>query len=98
MPAFSEGLKDILDVLRRPCGHAATKNLHGHVAYVINVLADAGGATTGCGAPGRTVSFSAGGRALGSYVWDNTRAQYRTLSPTATTISYIYLPVVFKNN
>ncbi|HSJ55908.1 MAG TPA: VCBS repeat-containing protein [Anaerolineae bacterium] len=77
------------------CGASETARLAGgQIAYAVQVLADEGGATLGCGAPGRLVRFTVDGRSVpGSVAWRDHQAWLLDLAPGPTRA---YLPLIWK--
>jgi hypothetical protein len=54
------------------CGQGQTSQVEGQIVYSVNVFADGSGATSGCGAAGRVVTFDVGTQPMTSFtVWDN---------------------------
>ncbi len=59
----------------RLCGQGTARQVGGEIVYAVDVLA-AEGSTSGCGAPGRQVSFQVDGQTLPlSAAWTDARAQ-----------------------
>ncbi|MBN1657741.1 MAG: VCBS repeat-containing protein [Anaerolineae bacterium] len=77
------------------CGEARTVVLaDGRIAYAVQVVADDGGATAGCGAAGRPVRFTVDRQSMaGSVPWRDHQAWRLDLAPGA---NRAYLPVIYK--
>ena len=74
------------------CGQAQTLEVEGQVVYAVDVQPDWEGAS-GCGAPGRRVSFRAGSQTMTpTAAWDNRRLQELALRPSRR----IYLPLILR--
>jgi hypothetical protein len=75
----------------KQCGQAITKQVGSDVVFVVKVAADDGGAYSGCGLPGRMVTFKLGNRTLGvSKEW-STQQVYEIY---ATNTYQIFLPLI----
>ncbi|MBN1660017.1 MAG: hypothetical protein JXA93_16575, partial [Anaerolineae bacterium] len=77
------------------CGEARTVVLTGgQIAYAVQVVADDGGATTGCGVAGRPIHFMVEGQSVArSLPWRDHQAWRLDLAPGA---NRRYLPVIYK--
>jgi len=74
------------------CGQSRTLNVGGQIVYTLNVYSD--GQQSGCGQPGRSVTFKVGARTMATIGrWDNTRVQQLALSTNVR----VYLPLIRKN-
>ena len=63
------------------CGQGQTQELDGRIVYVLNVAADDGSTSRGCGAAGRRVTFQvAGVPMVTSAQWDDTQVTYLPLA------------------
>jgi len=75
----------------RVCGEGRTLLQEGRAVYVVDVLADDGGAATGCGVPGRSVDFRVGAQTFAVGVpWNNNRPRLVTLGARAS----VFLPLL----
>jgi len=75
------------------CGQAQTRAIGGQIVYVVDVPADDGGASAGCGVPGRVVRFQIETQHMATTaVWSNDRPQALALSPDPQ--SRLYLPLI----
>jgi hypothetical protein len=76
------------------CGQGQTMENDGQVVYSIHVLADGPGGATGCGAPGKDVTFWVGVQTMApAAVWDNRQLWELALRPGWR----VYLPLVLKH-
>jgi subtilisin-like proprotein convertase family protein len=65
-----------------PCGQGLTQVINNQIVYTLNVKPDASGGKTGCGAPGRSVTFKIGAQAMNTSIgWDIDRVWYLPLAP-----------------
>jgi hypothetical protein len=78
---------------RKLCGHGRTLEYGDEVVYSIHVFADVPGGTTGCGTPGRYVTFKVGSQAYApAAAWNNRRLWELALRPAWC----FYLPLVLR--
>ena len=77
-----------------PCGQGQTLTFAAQVVYVVDVFAeDTPGGNSGCGAPGRTVTFRVGSQPMATTApWDNSQVWNLPLIPD--TQRRVYLPVI----
>jgi hypothetical protein len=88
------GMKVTAWVNGNQCGQGQTRDLGNEIVYVVDVSADDLGSTTGCGAPGRWITFQVANQHMASgAAWDNTRVYELALSPRVR----LYLPLVIKS-
>jgi hypothetical protein len=77
------------------CGQGTVVEYGGDMVYVVDVMADDGGAYAGCGADGRSIAFYVGGQAVApSSRWDNRQVSHVDLRPRSG--GDLYLPVVLR--
>jgi hypothetical protein len=76
-----------------PCGQGVTQMVGAQLMYIVKVWAEGPGTSNGCGAPGRTVTFTVNGQVMyQSASWDNGQAHLLHLAPYA--LNLWYFPVI----
>jgi hypothetical protein len=89
--APTAGMSVVARVNGQVCSEGRTQEVDGQVIYVLDVPAEEPGFSTGCGAPGRNVTFEVGEQSLPVEVsWDNDRP----LELTLQNAMQLYLPLV----
>jgi hypothetical protein len=89
----TSGMEVVARVNGAVCGQAQTRLVSGQVVYVVDVLADDGGAAAGCGVPGRVVQFEVGGQPIATTaLWAADRPHQLTLHSEY----HNYLPVIMR--
>jgi hypothetical protein len=84
------------------CGEGKTQQINGEIVYVVDVAARDDGALNGCGAPGRTVTFTIGEETLATTAdWDNNDVHALALSVDNSVDDvadfHFYLPLLANN-
>ena len=78
-------------VADRICGQSQTLEVDGEIVYAIQVQAEGFNSGSGCGSPGRPVTFSIDGRTMLPFPgWDNTRLWEVPVKPAIQ----IFLPII----
>lgn len=75
------------------CGEAVTRLVEGRVVFALDVRAAGGGASAGCGTPGRTVLLTVGEHRFTTW-WSNQRPRALTPGIPGPRGAHVYLPLL----